>query len=247
MGSANGLHHLAIATRDVKKQLDFFTDVVGGELVALYWMHGVEKTVHAFVRFGDTASIAFVQSPDVQHIEPVLGVSKPGFVAGEVAPGAMQHLALNVDSEAELLAIRDRVRSRGHWIMGPADHGFCKSIYMVAPEGIMLEFSTWTDLDTDEWIDPEVMAHCGMDAADVARFRNPQPVASKGGKVPQPQPKPGFAFEFPHAWKERGEALYRMNDEQLCAVFSDTTPPARRVSAAAPGKPKRVAAGDRSR
>ena|SRR5687767_8356473 len=227
MSLANGVHHLAIATRDVKSQLDFFTDVVGGELVALYWMHGVEKTVHAFVKLGDT-SIAFVQSPEVQHIEPAPGVSAPGFIAGEVAPGAMQHLALNVDSEADLLAIRDRVRSRGHWIMGPADHGFCKSIYFTGPEGLMLEFSTWTNLDTDEWIDPEVMAHCGMDAGDVTRFRNPQAFASKNGEVPQPMPKPGFEFQFPPEWKEKGEALYRMNDEQLCAVFSETTPPARK-------------------
>jgi catechol 2,3-dioxygenase-like lactoylglutathione lyase family enzyme len=40
MGLPNGVHHLAIATRDMKGQIDFFTRVVGMELVALYWMHG---------------------------------------------------------------------------------------------------------------------------------------------------------------------------------------------------------------
>ena len=223
MTQPNGLHHLAIATRDVKAQLDFFTDVVGGELVALYWMHGVEKTVHAFVKIGEVATIAFVQSPEVSNIQPQLGVSHPGFVAGDVAAGVVQHIALNVDSEAELLAMRDRVRSRGHWIMGPADHGFCKSIYMAAPEGIMLEFSTWTNLDTDEWIDPEVMQHCSLDADDIARYRNPQPFASQNGGVAQPTPK--LKWTFPPEWREKGEALYGMNDEQLCAVFTYTTPP----------------------
>ena len=168
MASPNGVHHLAIATRDVKAQLDFFTDVVGMELVALYWMHGVENTVHAFVKMGETSTIAFVQAPEMKDIEPKLGVSHAGFIAGNVAPGVMQHLALNVDSEADLMAMRDRVRSKGHWVMGPADHGFCKSIYLAAPEGIMLEFSTWTGLDTDEWIDPEVVSHCDMTAADIA-------------------------------------------------------------------------------
>jgi len=226
MSLPNGVHHLAIATKDLKTQLDFFTDVVGGELVALYWMHGVENTVHAFVKMGEM-TIAFVQSPEMAKIEPALGVSHPGFVAGDVAAGVMQHLALNVDSEADLIAMRDRCRDRGHWVMGPADHGFCKSIYLVAPEGIMLEFSTWTELDTDEWIDPEVMQHCGLSAADIKRYRNPESFASKGGKVAQPDPhgKPGFEFVFPAEWREKGEALYRMNDEQLCAVFSDTTPP----------------------
>lgn len=227
MSLPNGVHHLALATRDVKAQLDFFTEVIGMDLVALYWMHGVENTVHAFVKMGETTTIAFVQGPEMKDIEPQLGVSHPGFVVGNVAPGAMQHLALNVDSEADLMAMRDRIRAHGHWVMGPADHGFCKSIYLVAPEGIMLEFSTWTGLDTDEWIDPEVVEHCGLSAADIARYRRPPGFVSKSGQVPQPDPhgKPGFEFVFPPEWRERGEALYRMNDDELCAVFSNTTPP----------------------
>ena len=224
MSVPNGVHHLAVATADLKKQLDFFCDVFGAELVALYWMHGVENTVHAFVKMGDM-TIAFVQSPEIKKIEPAIGVSHPGFVAGDVAPGAMQHLAFNVDSEADLLAMRDRCRAHGHWVMGPADHGFCKSIYLVGPAGMMLEFSTWTDLDTDEWIDPEVMRHCGIDGADIDRYRNPQSFASQGGEVSQPSPKPGFRFVFPAEWREKGEALYGMDDEQLCAVFTDTEPP----------------------
>ncbi|MBI2963456.1 MAG: VOC family protein [Deltaproteobacteria bacterium] len=228
MGSLpNGVHHLALATRDVKAQLDFFTEVVGMELVALYWMHGVENTVHAFVKMGETTTIAFVQAPEMKDIEPHLGVSHAGFIAGNVAPGVMQHLALNVDSEADLMAMRDRIRAHGHWVMGPADHGFCKSIYLAAPEGIMLEFSTWTGLDTDEWIDPEVVAHCGMTAADIARYRDPPGFASKAGQVPQPDPRarPNIEFVFPPEWRERGEKLYRMSDEELCAVFTNTTPP----------------------
>jgi catechol 2,3-dioxygenase-like lactoylglutathione lyase family enzyme len=234
MGLSNGVHHLAIATRDVKAQLDFFTDVIGMELVALYWMHGVDNTVHAFVKMGETATIAFVQGPDMKDIEPHLGVSHPGFVVGNVAPGAMQHLALNVDSEADLMAMRDRIRARGHWVMGPADHGFCKSIYLVAPEGIMLEFSTWTGLDTDEWIDPEVVAHCGLNTADIARYRKPPGFVSQGGKVAQPDPhaKPNLEFVFPPEWRERGQALYRMSDEELCALFSNTTPPVPKRKAA---------------
>jgi catechol 2,3-dioxygenase-like lactoylglutathione lyase family enzyme len=227
MGLANGVHHLAIATKDVKAQLDFFTDVIGMELVAMYWMHGVDNTVHAFVKMGDVATIAFVQAPTMKDIEPHYGVSHPGFVVGDVAPGVLQHLALNVDSEEDLMAMRDRIRAHGHWVMGPADHGFCKSIYLVAPEGIMLEFSTWTGLDTDEWIDPEVVKHCGLDAADIARYRNPSSFVSKGGRVPQPDPDaaPNLRFVFPPEWKEKGEALYRMDDERLCALFSNTTPP----------------------
>ena len=132
-GLPNGLHHLAIATRNAKAQIEFFTDVIGLELVALYWMHGVADTVHAFLRLSDTASLAFVQGPEMQSIEPQLGVSHAGFTTGPVAPGAVQHVALNVDTEDELLAMRDRIRSRGHFVMGPIDHGMCKSIYFAGP------------------------------------------------------------------------------------------------------------------
>jgi catechol 2,3-dioxygenase-like lactoylglutathione lyase family enzyme len=174
MGLAKGVHHLAIATRDMKGQIEFFTQVVGMELVALYWMHGVPETIHGFLRLNDRCSIALVQGPQMAHIEPQLGVSHAGSAAGPVAPGAMQHVALDVDSEADLLALRDRLRSNGYWVMGPIDHGMCKSMYVAAPEGIALEFATSAEpIDAEQWIDPEVVALCGIDAADLARYRRP--------------------------------------------------------------------------
>jgi hypothetical protein len=68
MGLPNGLHHIAICTRDIKKQIEFYTQAVGMELVALYGMHGVERTFHGFVRMGNS-SIAFVQSPEIGEIQ----------------------------------------------------------------------------------------------------------------------------------------------------------------------------------
>jgi len=68
MGLPNGVHHLAIGTRDIKAQIEFFTQVVGMELVALYWMHGVPETVHGFLRLNDSSSLAFVQMPDRRRL-----------------------------------------------------------------------------------------------------------------------------------------------------------------------------------
>jgi hypothetical protein len=55
------------------------------------------------------------------------------------------------------MAIRDRLRSHGCWAMGPLDHGFCKSIYLAAPEGIMLELATseGKPIDAEAWIESE--------------------------------------------------------------------------------------------
>jgi len=234
MGLPNGVHHLAIATRDVKAQIEFFTEVCGMELVALYWMHGVENTVHAFLRLNDHASLALVQAPDMGSIEPALGVSHPGFTAGSVAGGAMQHVAFNVDSESDLLTMRDRLRTHGHFVMGPIDHGMCLSIYATAPEGLMIEFSTSAaPIDAEQWIDPEVVAFCGISASELVRYGRPAPFASKGGKVAQPDPHLKPNFVFPDEWKERGEALFGMSDEEIAAALSVPTPPVSKKLAAA--------------
>ena len=63
--SINGIHHLAIATKDIKAQIEFFTDVLGAELVALYWMHGVDGAWHGFVKLHDTSYVAFVQTDEI--------------------------------------------------------------------------------------------------------------------------------------------------------------------------------------
>jgi len=65
MGLSNGVHHLAIATADIKTQIEFFNDVLGMELVALYWMHGVQGAWHGFLKLNDSSYIAFVQRAGV--------------------------------------------------------------------------------------------------------------------------------------------------------------------------------------
>ena len=110
MGLPNGVHHIAIATKDIKKQIEFYTEVVGMELVALYWMHGVEKTFHGFLRMNDSSSIAFVQGPELASIEGVPGVSHAPWTSSPVAPGGMQHRALTAYTYDDLLAILDRAR-----------------------------------------------------------------------------------------------------------------------------------------
>ena len=224
MGLTNGIHHLAICTKDIKQQIEFFTQTVGAELVALYWMHGVDNTFHGFVSIGKSCSIAFVQSPEIGEIQPQIGVSHPSWTAAPVAAGVMQHLALNVDSEADLLAIRDRVRTHGSWVMGPIDHGFCKSIYLAAPEGIMLEFSTSEGkaIDAEAWIDPEVVRLAGISLFDLDRFKHPSSFAAQGGAVPNP---PVDQAHPPIAFPPGRDKIYAMTDAEVFSRLSETTPP----------------------
>jgi hypothetical protein len=149
-------------------------------------------------------------------------VSHAGSPAGPVAPGAMQHVALNVSSETDLLALRDRIRSHGYWVMGPIDHGMCKSMYLAAPEGIVLEFATSTaPIDGDRWIDPEVVQRCGIDAQELARYRHPEAFDSRSGAVPQPDHRAHPTLEFPPGV----DSILTMSDEAIAEMLDFPTPP----------------------
>lgn len=189
----NGINHLAIATRDIKGQIEFFTDVLGGELKALYWMHGVENTFHAFVELSASCYVAFQQHPDNPD-RPIIGVTHAGNAGGQVTAGTMQHLAFNVDTLADLYALRDRIRSRGVPVIGPMNHGMCQSMYFAGPEGLALEIACGGAIDERAWIDPEVQALAGISDDELARFVNPDVYKRGSGPVPQPE----FDPEKPH-------------------------------------------------
>ena len=227
MGLGNGIHHLAIATADIKQQIEFFSDVLGMELVALYWMHGVEGAWHGFLKLNDTSYVAFVQTPEIGGIERTLGVTHAGNAGNPVAGGAMQHVALNVDSEAELLALRDRIRSRGVTVLGPIDHGMCKSMYFAGPEDLSLEIATSEEpIDARAWIDPEVVDLAGISPEELARYRQPAAYEGEGGGVPQPafDPEKPWMRGYPQAVYE---AVVKTPDEVLAERSSETEPPVR--------------------
>ena len=225
MSLSNGIHHLAIATADIKQQIEFFTDVLGMELVALYWMHGVEGAWHGFMKLNDASYVAFVQTPDIGRIERTLGVTHAGNAANPCAGGSMQHVAFNVDTDDELLALRDRIRSRGVTVLGPIDHGMCKSMYFAGPEDLSLEIATSEKaIDGRAWIDPEVVGLAGISQAELARYRTPQPHEGKGGAVPQPpfDPEKPWMRGYP---EEAYKAVVATPDEVLFERASETEPP----------------------
>ena len=187
VNKVQGLHHLAVCTSNMKEQIEFFTDKLGMELQALYWMHGAENTWHGFLRLNDESSIAFVSNPQIKDIAGVLGTSHAGNRGANSAGGTMQHLALKVDNHQVLLAMRDRLRAKGVPVMGPVEHGMCCSIYFAGPESLSLELSySMQPIDNEVWIDPEVVELAGITPQELARFKNPSDYADQGGAVGQP-------------------------------------------------------------
>ena len=228
MNKVEGLHHLAICTGDMKAQIDFFTDKLGMELQALYWMHGVENTFHAFLRLNDESSIAFVHNPDIAKIDSTIGLTHSGNAGANSAPGTMQHLAMKVKDEAELLAMRDRLRSKGVPVLGPIEHGMCQSVYFAGLENMTLELSFSREpIDNRLWVDPEVVDLLGISAEELESYRRPAGFEDSAGAVAQPGPDtPGPHMDYPPEVYER---VLSTPDE----VFLNSVPSEPPVKAAA--------------
>ena len=212
----SGVHHIAFCTNDMKAQLEFFTQVVGMKLIGLFPMHGApEGTTHSFLEAGENCYFSFIQFRGA-NIQPQIGLTHALDGASPVAGGAVQHMAFNVDTMDELMDLRDRIRSHGYAVVGPLGHGVSQSMYLGAPEGILLEFATsenCEELNGGKWIEEGSAAEIGATAEDIVRFSAPPAYAGQGGKVPQPDaatavyptpiPRPMF------------DAIGRLDDEDL--------------------------------
>ncbi len=220
----SGIHHLVITTRDLRAQIEFFTDVLGGELVGLYEMPTVPGAMRAFIRLGDGCLLSFVDFPRPIEGETRTGVTHAGNPTQPTAAGTMQHLALSVDSFDDLIAMRDRIRAKRVPVFGHVDHGFCQSISFAGPEGLVLEIATSPEpVDPDRWIDPAVVARLEIEDVDLERYRSPESVPERGGAVPQPGLDPSVPnLHYPPVIYAR---MLLTPDERYTATKSNPDPP----------------------
>jgi catechol 2,3-dioxygenase-like lactoylglutathione lyase family enzyme len=230
VSSPEAVHHIALCTKDMKGQLEFFTQALGMKLVALFRMHGVPGGRHAFLELGPHCSLSFVELPEVAGIEIEIGKTHAGSGALPSAPGTMQHLALRAVDEPTLLGLRDRLRSHGVQVFGPIDHGMCKSIYFAGPEQLTLEIATSSEAIAPEaWIDPEVCRECGIADEQVAALTNPPAFRHPDKPVPQPATDPAMPrMAYPEGIYE---VMVAMSDEDLAAQANYAEPPVPRRKA----------------
>ena len=130
------LHHVAYRCKDAKETAEFYTKVLGLEYAMAVSEDRVPSTgeehpyMHIFFRMDDGSYVAFFELPE----SPAMG--RDGNT-----PAWVQHLALRVDDEAALLRNKARIESHGVEVLGPVDHGICKSIYFFDPNGHRLELT----------------------------------------------------------------------------------------------------------
>lgn len=131
-----GFHHVAYACRDLRATTHFYEDLLGYPLVHTeVQAHGPDGEVrHIFFDLGDGASLAFFwfrnvgESPDWDA-----AVS-----TGNGLPVWVNHAAFSASPQRQE-EVRRRMAAEGIEPTMELDHGWCRSLYFLDPNGIMVE------------------------------------------------------------------------------------------------------------
>ena len=130
------LHHVAYRCNDAKQTADFYIDILGLKYYAAVSEDTVPSTgekcpyMHIFFAMADGSCVAFFEVPE-----------SPPAIKDTNTPEWVQHLALVVEDEEELLEKKAKLEAAGVDVIGPTDHGFCQSIYFFDPNGHRLELA----------------------------------------------------------------------------------------------------------
>ena len=130
------LHHTAYVSKDLEATRHFYEDILGFPLVATWCeqeeLFGKERTYcHCFFGLADGSALAFFQfasDSDQQEFGP------------ELAASPFRHVALNVDGETQA-ELERRIKEAGLEATYVLEHGYCRSVYVVDPDGMIVEFT----------------------------------------------------------------------------------------------------------
>jgi catechol 2,3-dioxygenase-like lactoylglutathione lyase family enzyme len=164
-------HHVAIATKDIVANHDFYTRVMGFKLLKVVASgtpgeHGGWAR-HVFYDTGHGEMIAFWDLHD-----SVIGDGwKADHAESLGLPVWANHIAFNAPTMDDLTARRRHWQDQGMDVL-EIDHEWCTSIYATDPNGVMVEFChTTREFSADE-------------IAEAAKLlRAPKPALEAPGKV----------------------------------------------------------------
>jgi catechol 2,3-dioxygenase-like lactoylglutathione lyase family enzyme len=132
------LHHTAYVSKNLEATRQFYEDVIGLPLMAAWCesdeLFGAERTYcHLFFGLGDGGALAFFQFARPED-QALFGPKMP--------ETPFHHVALKVDAEVQK-GIEQRLRAAGYVEprMYVLEHGYCRSLYAVDPDGMIVEFT----------------------------------------------------------------------------------------------------------
>ena len=153
-----GINHLALVCRDMKKTVDFYSGVLGMPLTKTIELpYGAGQ--HFFFDIGNGDMLAFFWFPNAPDSVP--GVTHSESLVGEgnitSAHASMNHVAFNVPAEkldeyqrklveagVEATAVVNHDESDTQSSATLTESTFVRSVYFKDPDGILLEFAAWT-------------------------------------------------------------------------------------------------------
>jgi catechol 2,3-dioxygenase-like lactoylglutathione lyase family enzyme len=153
-----GINHLALVCKDMKKTVDFYSGVLGMPLTkTINLPQGMGQ--HFFFDIGNGDQLAFFWFPDappavpgVTHAEQLVG---RGSITS--AHASMNHVAFNIPAD-RVDEYQSKLEAAGIDCTPVVNHDdserqasptitpttFVRSIYFKDPDGILLEFAAWT-------------------------------------------------------------------------------------------------------
>jgi len=162
-----GFNHVALVCRDMAETVEWYEDKLGFKLVKTLELPG-GRGQHFFLDMGNGRDgIAFFWFPEAPDGEPGV-VLQDRF--GVTAIGSTNHIAFDVPPE-RFDEYRDGLKARGVKVTPIINHAnsldgghkpdydaatddgdvFIRSMYFTDPNGVRLEFATWTKaLDDDD-------------------------------------------------------------------------------------------------
>ena len=159
-----GINHLALVCSDMERTVDFYTNVLGMPLVKTIELPmGMGK--HFFFDCGGGDCVAFFWFPNAPEAAPGIASAKtlPGKGDLATAVASMNHVAFDVPPE-RFEEYADKLRASGvrtsrianhddsEWTVSETMHEgvFMRSLYFFDPDGILLEFSCWTRVVSED-------------------------------------------------------------------------------------------------
>jgi catechol 2,3-dioxygenase-like lactoylglutathione lyase family enzyme len=132
----HGIHHIAMATRDLEKTIQFYTEVLGMQSSPIHPSNPFHGR-HAFIKPGadsETWGLHFFELADAQiHSHPE-ALQRLTFI-----PGALQHIAFALQDEAAGLLMMSRLEGLSVEMTALLSNGPTRSFGFFDNNGIQLE------------------------------------------------------------------------------------------------------------
>ncbi|MGE3074769.1 MAG: VOC family protein [Dehalococcoidia bacterium] len=128
------ISHPAFQGAHAQETIDFYTNVLGMELVLRQPNLDYEPEEHLFFHVGSDNFIAyFVPKP---------GVDPASYQPAQSGSGHMDHLAIDIEL-GDLPAWETQLRTHGVEFEGPIDRGYERSLYFKDPNNVTVELLAW--------------------------------------------------------------------------------------------------------